>query len=324
MARNLYEILEQINAKNTPDTSIKAELWKHHEDYALKQLFKMVYDIDFVGFDLPEGTPPYKFDPLEPYGYAETNLTIQIRKLYVFMNDFHTIPRKRKEELFVQLLENLHFREAELILAVKERDITSLFGGINECLIREVFPDWLSPVTNSGYIDAAILAGFGKTDDVDNLVYSRYTIDEIKRASRRNTIVFFDYEEAKKAGIDSLSYDYIPVVDKEKNIEVILTKVIFGRESTIRTWIPIDNIAMSKKASDLKFVDIERAKELGVDHFEINKWQEKLQGEAARREIRLAKKNPDAVVPVAPKKKAGAIPDIVRPKRAPKPKVTEK
>ena len=50
MSRNLYEILEQINSANTPDKDIKEELRKHSENYTLKQIFKMVYDIRFVGF----------------------------------------------------------------------------------------------------------------------------------------------------------------------------------------------------------------------------------------------------------------------------------
>ena len=288
----------------------------------------MVYDIRFVGFDLPEDTPPYKFDPNQPYGYAETHLTKEIRKLYIFLNDYVTIDKKRKETLFIQLLENLHFREAELLLAVKDKDISSIFHGINECLIREVFPDLLSPLYETNYIDCAIINGFGKYENIDNLVYSRYTIDEVKRAAKSNTIVFFDYEHAKLAGIETLSYDYVPEIDKEKNIEVILTKTVFGNERVIRTWVPIDNIAMSKKASELRFVDIERAKALGIDHYEQNKFQQKLAREEESRAIREAKKAAQLTgekVEVKKPKTSTKVSanDIIRPPRKPKANVNE-
>ncbi len=320
MALNLYEILEQINSKNTPDADIKGELRKYADSGALKLLLKMNYDMDFVGFDLPSGAPPYKFDPLEPYGYAETNLTKEIRKLYIFFNDYTSINRKRKEQLFIQLLEALHWREAQLLIAIKDKDLMGLFPCINECLIRETLPFWLNPITHTNYIDCAIMKGFGYTGDLENIVYSRYTIDEVKLAARTRTIVFRDYEHAKIAGISELSFDHVPEIDVTNNIEVILTKVVFGKELVIRTWVPIDNIAMSKKAAELRFVDIERARELGIDHFERNKWQEKLQGEAIRREAKtLAAEKGVPISEVKLPRKKATIPDIIRPPRALKP-----
>jgi len=180
----------------------------------------------------------------------------------------------------------------------------------------------------TNYMDCAIIHGFGNYENTDNLVYSRYTINEVKRAAKKNTIVFFDYEHAKLAGIENLSYDYIPYIDKEKNIEVILTKTVFGKEMVIRTWVPIENIAMSKKASELRFVDIERAKELGIDHYEENKFQSYLKGNADKREIKAAKNaSADGEAVIVPKVKVStkvSADDIIRPARKPKPAMNKK
>jgi hypothetical protein len=76
---------------------------------------------------LPEGTPPYREDAA-PVGMTRANLWMEIKKFDRFIRS--DLNKLRREQLFIQLLEEVHPLEAKLVLAVKDQTIPDLYPNI--------------------------------------------------------------------------------------------------------------------------------------------------------------------------------------------------
>lgn len=119
MQKFLPELLEEINK----DPSL---LQKMKGDPALTLLFQSAFD-PAKKFLLPEGNPPYKPDPA-PIGMSMGILRQELKRFYVFCRA--DLPAIRREDLFIQLLEGVHPSEAELLLLVKDQNLTSKYKKI--------------------------------------------------------------------------------------------------------------------------------------------------------------------------------------------------
>lgn len=110
------------------------------------EALQMILILNFhptVKMDLPEGEPPFKKDTNIPAGYAETSLTQEIRRFYVWLKSDVNIPRVKKESLFIALLESIHWTEAEVLCLAKDQKLTKKFKTIKEDLVRELYPNAL-------------------------------------------------------------------------------------------------------------------------------------------------------------------------------------
>lgn len=128
MAKYITEILTEINED-------PKSIEKYKANAALRFIFEHAFLVE-KKFDLPEGDPPYKKDSA-PLGMTPANLYQEVRKLYVFCRK--DLKALRKETLFVQLLENLHPSEAELVLAIKDQKLTKKYPKITQLLMLDSF-----------------------------------------------------------------------------------------------------------------------------------------------------------------------------------------
>ena len=126
MAKYITEILEDIN--NDPKT-----IDEYKNNNPLKLLFEYAF-IPEKKFMLPEGNPPFKEDAA-PIGMSRANLSMEIKKLYIFCRE--DIKPIRREALFIDLLENVHPTEAQLLLAVKEQKLNKLYKKITRKLVED-------------------------------------------------------------------------------------------------------------------------------------------------------------------------------------------
>ena len=124
--RYLTEILTEINED-------PKAIEKYKGNAALRLIFEHAF-LPEKKFALPDGEPPYKKDAA-PLGMAPANLYQEVRKLYIFCRT--DLKQIRKETLFVQLLENVHPSEAELILAIKDQKLTKKYPKITHKLVAE-------------------------------------------------------------------------------------------------------------------------------------------------------------------------------------------
>lgn len=126
MAKYITDILDEINSDP-----------KKIEQYKANAALRFIFEHAFLPekkFELPEGDPPYKKDSA-PLGMTPANLYQEVRKLYVFCRkDLNPI---RRETLFIQLLENLHPSESELVLAVKDQKLTKKYPKITHKLVAD-------------------------------------------------------------------------------------------------------------------------------------------------------------------------------------------
>ena len=91
---------------------------------------KMVFGYGFIPkgkWLLPEGTPPYKEDAA-PEGMTPANLWSETRSFERFTRS--DLSNSKREQLFIQLLENIHPTEAKVVLAIKDQSLSKMYPNI--------------------------------------------------------------------------------------------------------------------------------------------------------------------------------------------------
>lgn len=115
-AKFITEILQEVN-----DDLTKISKYPY-----LKTVFSHAF-LPEQKFILPEGTPPYTQDAA-PQGLSMSNFFQEIRRLYIFTRADLT-PLKR-EGLFISMLEGLHPSESEVLLLIKDQNLTSKYPNL--------------------------------------------------------------------------------------------------------------------------------------------------------------------------------------------------
>jgi len=131
------EILALVSKQKT--NAKRIEVLREYENQALKSVLIWNFD-DTVITVLPAGDVPFK--PNEaPAGTEHTSLRQEHQYLYNFIkggND--TLPAVRRETIFIQILENLHPEEAEILVLTKDKKLQSKYK-ITKDLVSEAYPD---------------------------------------------------------------------------------------------------------------------------------------------------------------------------------------
>ena len=123
MARSIPLIFEEVAAANSFGARKKVLL--ENESNPLKDLLKYAFHPD-IKFALPSGEPPYKTVG-SPDEYNPTYLYSNIRKFYLYIEGGHDgLTQLRREQLFVQMLESLHPKEAAVVIQVKDKKLNSV------------------------------------------------------------------------------------------------------------------------------------------------------------------------------------------------------
>ena len=138
MARSIPLIFEDVAAAN----SIKArkKVLLENESEPLKEILKYAFHPD-IKFALPPGKPPYKTIG-SPDEYNPTYLYPNIRKFYLYIEGGHNgLTQLRREQLFVQMLESLHPKEAEVVIQIKDKKLN--YRGLTYKLVKTTFPEIL-------------------------------------------------------------------------------------------------------------------------------------------------------------------------------------
>lgn len=143
MQKYITEILEEINED-------PAKLEKYKGDSSLTVIFTYAFLKD-KKFLLPEGEPPFKKDAA-PIGMTPTNLRQELRRFYIFQRA--DLSDLRREQLFIGLLEGLHPKEAELMIAIKDQTLHKLYKKITHKRVADAgfvpHPLVKKPAKNTG------------------------------------------------------------------------------------------------------------------------------------------------------------------------------
>ncbi len=131
------EIFEEVG-KATKKADKIAILHKNSSP-AMKAILGYAYDPN-VKWLLPEGAPPFK--PAANGSDYETRLSYEIKKLYLFVDGptdaQKNLKQRRREELFIQMLENIDPRDTKVLIGMKDRKLP--YKGLTRALVAEAFP----------------------------------------------------------------------------------------------------------------------------------------------------------------------------------------
>jgi hypothetical protein len=133
------QIFDEV--ERTPSKQGKINCLRTYDHPILRGMLQINFNPDFK-LDLPEGTPPYKRDEKIPVGYSETNLFAEFRRMYIWGQPSN-LTKVKKETLFIQLLEGIHWTEADDLCLCKDKKLQTKYKTITEELVREAFPDAL-------------------------------------------------------------------------------------------------------------------------------------------------------------------------------------
>ena len=133
----MNEILELVDEQKSD--AKKIAVLKEYECDILKSLFIWNFDDSVISL-LPPGTVPYK--PNEnPLGTDHSSLRREQRNLYMFVkggND--ALSTIRRETIFIQMLEGLHPKEADIVVAVKDGNLEDMYDVPFE-VVEDAYPD---------------------------------------------------------------------------------------------------------------------------------------------------------------------------------------
>ena len=132
----VHEIFTKIN--NAKDKPKKIEVLKQYDNSAIRQLLKAAFDPK-IQWDLPEGEPPYIKNEA-PAGTEHTSLISESKRLYHFVvGGNNQINKLKKETTFVQMLEGLQEKDAEVLMAIKNKKLNTLYKGLTAQMVKETF-----------------------------------------------------------------------------------------------------------------------------------------------------------------------------------------
>lgn len=118
-----YEILKKANESENPVDVLKQFMTKDSRlnpilGFALNPNFKM---------PLPDGIPPY-IPSQHPIGVAPVEILNTHNKLYIMYN--RDTKQYKKEEIFVQWVEEMAPEEAELMIRIKDQTLPEAFPNL--------------------------------------------------------------------------------------------------------------------------------------------------------------------------------------------------
>jgi hypothetical protein len=135
----LPEIFDKVELAKT--RAEQKNILVENSTQTMLDLLRINFD-SAVKMNLPEGEPPFKKDKNLPIGYGDSNLYKEFRKCYIWIQPTN-LSKVKIESLFIHLLEGIHWSEAELVCAVKDKKLTEKYKAITEDLVRETFPTLL-------------------------------------------------------------------------------------------------------------------------------------------------------------------------------------
>lgn len=116
MQVSVAEFLEKVaNLKRTQD---KVDALRANDSYVMRVVMQAAFDPN-VKFLLPEGVPPFKVNDLVDQEGVFIN---EARKMVYFIEGFHpNLAQTKRETMFIELLESVCPKDAELLCALKEK-----------------------------------------------------------------------------------------------------------------------------------------------------------------------------------------------------------
>ena len=136
----LSEILTKVHKAKAKEQKVK--ILQEEDCLALRQICQWSFN-PIIESELPSGTPPYVENDA-PEGTEHTLLRTEGNSLWHFVknNGKSADPNLQstvRERMFIRLLEGLHKDEAELLCAVKDKELHNMYKGLTTPVVMEAF-----------------------------------------------------------------------------------------------------------------------------------------------------------------------------------------
>jgi hypothetical protein len=116
MVIGMAEFLEKVG--KLKKTQEKIDALRHNDSFQLRLILQAGYDPS-VKWALPPGIPPYKPNDLQDQEHV---LLRECDKLKYYIQGFYdNLAQVKRETMFVQLLENVTPKDAELLCTLKDK-----------------------------------------------------------------------------------------------------------------------------------------------------------------------------------------------------------
>ena len=134
----IHEILELVSEQRTK--AKRVDILREYRDDSLTAILIWNFD-EGVQSAVPGGQVPYEPNDV-PVGTDHTSLRREWKTLYHFIKGGNpSLSNLRRETMFVQLLEGLHPKEAEIICLVKDKELETVYPKVTLDIVKEAFPD---------------------------------------------------------------------------------------------------------------------------------------------------------------------------------------
>lgn len=140
--QSVSEILRESELIPARDEKLAFFRDTHRNNIPLKSYLRCAFD-PMIKFLLPKGIPAgYKNDD---FGDKQSIIYARVRELYLFIEGGHpTLKQDKREELFKRFIESIDREDAELLCAVKDKEMP--YRGITYDLVYEAYPGLLPVV----------------------------------------------------------------------------------------------------------------------------------------------------------------------------------
>jgi hypothetical protein len=133
MVIGVAEFLEKVSKLKKKEEKIGA--LRHNDSTVLRMVLQGAFDPK-VKWSLPEGNPPYKANDLTDQEHVFLR---EHRKIPYFIEGAYPgLKQVKREQMFIELLETVAPKDAELLCAIKDKKIP--YKGITKELVEEAFP----------------------------------------------------------------------------------------------------------------------------------------------------------------------------------------
>ena len=140
MKKGLGEIINEV--KKAKSVGEKIRILQREDNRELRGILELTYD-NRLAWALPEGNPPYK--PLDKSFDNQGMFYSEMRRMYIFLEGKANLSNARREQLFIEILEQLDPDDAAVLIEAKDRKIK----GVSKNVIKQAYDDFLTDPANS-------------------------------------------------------------------------------------------------------------------------------------------------------------------------------
>ncbi len=115
---------------------------QEHQSYSIRTIIQANFN-PHIQFDLPYGSPPFNGDDMPPensLGRIDKQIKV-LGSLIIQGNPSVGLERIRKETKFLQLIESINRKDADIIIAMKDKKLEEAFPILDRTLAKAAFPD---------------------------------------------------------------------------------------------------------------------------------------------------------------------------------------